>query len=130
SLHLQIEAMKLAFADVWAHVADIDHMKRVTVEHLLDDAYLASRAKRIDMKRTKEHATGLPRDGGTVYLTTADAGGMMFSYIQSNYQGFGSGVVVPGTGVSRQNRGYGFTLQSGHANEVGPRKRPFQTIIP
>jgi gamma-glutamyltranspeptidase/glutathione hydrolase len=111
-------------------VADIDHMKRVTVEHLLDEAYLESRAKKIDMKRTQEYATGLPRDGGTVYLTTADAGGMMFSYIQSNYQGFGSGVVVPGTGISMQNRGYGFTLKRGHPNEVGPRKRPFQTIIP
>ena len=130
SLHLQIEAMKVAFADVWSHVADLEHMKRVTVEHLLDDAYLESRAKRIDMKRTQEHPTGLPREGGTVYLTAADAGGMMFSYIQSNYQGFGSGVVVPGTGISLQNRGFGFTLKPGHPNEVGPRKRPFQTIIP
>jgi gamma-glutamyltranspeptidase/glutathione hydrolase len=129
SLHVQIEAMKLAFADVWSHVADLEHM-RVKPEELLEEAYLASRAQRIDMKRTQEHATGLPREGGTVYLTTGDASGMMLSYIQSNYQGFGSGVVVPGTGISMQNRGYGFTLRKGHANEVGPRKRPFQTIIP
>jgi gamma-glutamyltranspeptidase/glutathione hydrolase len=65
-----------------------------------------------------------------VYLTAADASGMMVSYIQSNYAGFGSGVVVNGTGISLQNRGYGFVLKPGHANQVGPRKRPFQTIIP
>jgi gamma-glutamyltranspeptidase/glutathione hydrolase len=129
SLHLQIEAMKLAFADVWTHVSDPATM-RLKPEELLDEGYLASRAKRIDMKRTQEHPTGLPREGGTVYLTAADAGGMMFSYIQSNYQGFGSGVVVPGTGISLQNRGFGFTLKPGHPNEVGPRKRPFHTIIP
>jgi gamma-glutamyltranspeptidase/glutathione hydrolase len=129
SFHLQIEAMKLAFADVWAHVSDLDTMK-LDLAELLDDGYLASRAKKIDMKRTQEHATGLPRDGGTVYLTTADAGGMMLSFIQSNYQGFGSGIVVPGTGISMQNRGFGFTLKPGHANQVGPRKRPYHTIIP
>jgi gamma-glutamyltranspeptidase/glutathione hydrolase len=65
-----------------------------------------------------------------VYLTTADASGMMVSYIQSNYQGFGSGVVVPGTGISLQNRGIGLVLTEGHVNQVGPRKRPFHTIIP
>jgi gamma-glutamyltranspeptidase/glutathione hydrolase len=65
-----------------------------------------------------------------VYLTTADADGMMVSYIQSNYQGFGSGVVVPGTGISLQNRAIGFVLADGHVNQVGPRKRPFHTIIP
>jgi gamma-glutamyltranspeptidase/glutathione hydrolase len=129
SLHLQLEAMKLAFADVWAHVSDIETMN-FEVAELLDESHLAARAKQIDMKRTQEHKPGLLRDGGTVYLTTADAGGMMLSYIQSNYQGFGSGVVVPGTGISLQNRGYGFTLERGHANEVGPRKRPFHTIIP
>ena len=129
SLHLQIEAMKLAFADVWAHVSDADTM-RITPEQMLDDAYLAQRAKAIDMKRTQEHASGIPQGGGTVYLTTADEKGMMLSYIQSNYMGFGSGIVVPGTGISLQNRGAGFSLQRGHPNEVGPRKRPFQTIIP
>jgi gamma-glutamyltranspeptidase/glutathione hydrolase len=102
----------------------------VTVQQMLDDAYLASRAKRIDMKRTQEHEPGLPRQGGTVYLTAADEKGMMLSFIQSNYMGFGSGVVVPGTGISLQNRGAGFTLKPGHPNQVGPRKRPFQTIIP
>jgi gamma-glutamyltranspeptidase/glutathione hydrolase len=129
SIHLQIEAMKLAFADVWANVADPAFVK-VTPAEMLDDAYLAGRAKLIDMKRARDHKPGLPRDGGTVYLTTADASGMMLSFIQSNYKGFGSGIVVPGTGISMQNRGAGFSLKPGHPNQVGPRKRPFQTIIP
>ncbi len=129
SLHLQIEAMKLAFADVWANVADPAAMK-VTPAQMLDAGYLAARAKLIDMKRAQEHAAGIPRAGGTVYLTAADEKGMMLSFIQSNYMGFGSGIVVPGTGISLQNRGAGFSLKPGHPNEVGPRKRPFQTIIP
>ena len=74
--------------------------------------------------------SGIPDDHGTVYLTVADAGGMMVSFIQSNYQGFGSGVVVPGTGISLQNRGQGFTLEKGHPNQVDGRKRPYHTIIP
>jgi gamma-glutamyltranspeptidase/glutathione hydrolase len=82
------------------------------------------------MTRAKDPGHGdLPR-GGTVYLTAADQSGMMVSFIQSNFKGFGSGVVVPGTGISLQNRGWGFKLIKGHANEVGPRKRPFHTIIP
>ena len=129
SLHLQIEAMKLAFADAWRHVADPRFMQ-VKPEELLDRDYLAGRAKLIDLKRAQAPATGFPKDGGTVYLTTADESGMMVSFIQSNYQGFGSGVVVPGTGISLQNRGAGFSLKPGHPNQVGPRKRPYQTIIP
>jgi gamma-glutamyltranspeptidase / glutathione hydrolase len=129
SLHLQIEAMKLAFADTWRNAADPAAMQ-VTNAQMLDPAYLASRAKSIDMKRAQEHEAGVPRDGGTIYLTTADERGMMLSYIQSNYMGFGSGVVVPGTGISLQNRGAGFNLKAGHPNQVGPRKRPFHTIIP
>jgi len=73
---------------------------------------------------------GTPKDGGTIYLGTADASGMMVSLIQSNYTGFGSGVVVPGTGIALQNRGTGFVTTKGHPNEVGPNKRPFHTIIP
>jgi len=129
SYHLQIEAMKLAFADTWRNVTDPAAMQ-VTPADMLEPGYLAERAKAIDMKRTGEHKAGIPRDGGTVYLTTADERGMMFSYIQSNYMGFGSGVVVPGTGISLQNRGAGFSLKAGHPNQVGPRKRPFNTIIP
>jgi gamma-glutamyltranspeptidase/glutathione hydrolase len=103
---------------------------RVKPAQLLDPAFLEQRAKSIDMKHTREHKAGIPAGGGTVYLTTADEKGMMLSFIQSNYMGFGSGIVVPGTGISMQNRGAGFTLERGHANEVGPRKRPFHTIIP
>ena len=129
SLHLQIEAMKLAFADTWRNVTDPAAMQ-VTPAQMLDPAYLARRAKSIDMKRAQEHQAGIPSDGGTVYLAAADERGMMLSFIQSNYMGFGSGVVVPGTGISLQNRGAGFSLKPGHPNQVGPRKRPFHTIIP
>ena len=129
SLHVQIEAMKLAFADIYEYVSDPATM-RVKPSEMLDREYLKRRAKLIDMKKAQDPEFGTPPSGGTVYLTAADASGMMVSYIQSNYQGFGSGIVVPGTGISMQNRGYGFSLRPGHANEVGPRKRPFQTIIP
>jgi gamma-glutamyltranspeptidase/glutathione hydrolase len=128
SLHLQIEAMKLAFADARRYVADIDHMLEVRCEHLLDKEYLKARAKRIDMKRAQDFGHGRPPQSGTVYLTAADASGMMVSYIQSNYMGFGSGVVVDG--ISLQNRGATFVLEEGHPNRVAPRKRPYQTIIP
>jgi gamma-glutamyltranspeptidase/glutathione hydrolase len=129
SYHLQLEAMKLAFADTWRNAADPAAMK-VTTAEMLDEGYLAQRAKLIDMKRAGKPGPGIPRDGGTVYLTTADEKGMMLSFIQSNYKGFGSGVVVPGTGISLQNRGAGFVLTPGPPNQVGPRKRPFHTIIP
>jgi len=129
SVHLQIEAVKLAFADAQAYVADIDHMP-FAPKQMLDRAYLASRAKLIDIKKAQPFAAGTPPKGGTVYLTAADASGMMVSLIQSNFMGFGSGVVVPGTGISLQNRGATFVLQAGHPNRVGPKKRPYQTIIP
>jgi gamma-glutamyltranspeptidase/glutathione hydrolase len=103
---------------------------RVAPEQLLDPDYLASRARLIDMKRAQDFGAGSPPKGGTVYLTAADAGGMMVSMIQSNFMGFGSGVVVPGTGISLQNRGSGFVLAPGHPNQVAPGKRPFHTIIP
>ncbi len=128
SVHLQIEAVKLAFADAQAYVADVEHMP-VHPEHLLDQEYLRQRAKLIDQARAKPASAGTPR-GGTVYLTAADASGVMVSMIQSNYMGFGSGVVVPGTGISLQNRGADFTVVQGHPNQVGPNKRPYHTIIP
>jgi len=129
SVHLQMEATKLAFADAYRYVSDPATMEFDAAKLLADD-YLASRARAIDRARAKDHPAGEPRAGGTVYLTTADENGMMVSYIQSNYMGFGSGIVVPGTGISMQNRGHGFSLEPGHPNEVGPGKRPFQTIIP
>jgi gamma-glutamyltranspeptidase/glutathione hydrolase len=127
--HMQIEAMKLAFADVYRYVADARSMK-LSVAEMLDPSYLAQRAKLIDMGRAQDFKAGNPVKGGTIYLTAADESGMMVSFIQSNYMGFGSGLVVPGYGVSLQNRGHGFTLETGHANQVAPGKRPFHTIIP
>ena len=130
ALHLQIEAMKLALRDAESYVADAAFMTRVSAQDLLDDEYLKSRAAEIDLDKATNFGSGAPRHGGTVYLTAADASGMMVSFIQSNYMGFGSGVVVPGTGVSLQNRGAGFSLDPEHQNFVGPNKRPFHTIIP
>ncbi|MFN2643797.1 MAG: gamma-glutamyltransferase family protein [Burkholderiales bacterium] len=127
SVHLQIEAIKLAFADAWRYVGDIDHMQ-VKPHALLERDYLKSRAKLIDAKRAQHFGAGAPAKGGTVYLTAADANGMMVSFIQSNYMGFGSGVVVDG--ISLQNRAATFVLEPGHANCVAPKKRPYQTIIP
>jgi gamma-glutamyltranspeptidase/glutathione hydrolase len=129
SVHLQIEAVKLAFADARRYIADPAAMD-VKATWLLDPGYLKERAKLINMKRAQDFGHGTPPRGGTIYLTAADAQGMMVSLIQSNFMGFGSGVVVPGTGISLQNRGFGFVLQPGHPNCVGPRKRPYHTIIP
>jgi gamma-glutamyltranspeptidase / glutathione hydrolase len=129
SQHLQIEAMKLAFADIYRYVADPRSME-VTPAEMLDDAYLASRAKLIDMSKAQEPGFGMPKAGGTIYLTAADENGMMISFIQSNYMGFGSGVVVPGAGISLQNRGYGFSMNPNSPNVVAAGKRPFHTIIP
>ena len=131
--HLQIEAMKLAFADVYRYVAEPASMQ-VSVEQMLDPAYLAARARLIDPQRAQDFQAGSPQDrqrqGGTIYLTAADEQGMMVSFIQSNYLGFGSGVVVPEFGLSLQNRGHGFSLDPASANCVAPGKRPFHTIIP
>ncbi|SFH85064.1 gamma-glutamyltransferase family protein [Albimonas pacifica] len=130
AVHLMIEAMKLALRDAEEYVADLGHMTSVGVEDLLAPGYLATRAAMVDPGRAQDFGAGAPKAGGTVYLTAADASGMMISFIQSNYMGFGSGVVPEGTGVSLQNRGCGFSLAPGSQNRVGPRKRPFHTIIP
>ena len=129
SQHLQIEAMKLAFADVYHHVAESSSMA-VTHLQMLDDDYLASRAKLIDVKKAQNFGVGNHVKGGTIYLTAADESGMMVSFIQSNYMGFGSGCVEPEFGISLQNRGHGFNLDLTSANVVAPGKRPFHTIIP
>lgn len=128
SVHLQIEAVKLAFADAQAYVSDIEHMP-VGPQRLLGEEYLQQRAALIDRNRARPASAGTP-GGGTVYLTAADATGMMVSMIQSNYMGFGSGVVVPGTGISLHNRGANFVATQGHPNRVGPGKRPYHTILP
>lgn len=129
STHLCIEAMKAAFADAHAFVSDPATME-VAPHALLDADYLAQRARAIDPSRAQRFAPGAPPRGGTVYLAAADASGRMVSLIQSNYMGFGSGVVVPGTGISLQNRAHGFALAEGHPNQVAGGKRPFHTIIP
>jgi len=129
SIHLQIEAMKLAFADLYRYVGDPESMD-IFPRSLIATSYLQTRAGLIDRKKSGTPVFGLPPKSGTVYLTAADESGMMVSFIQSNYMGFGSGVVVPGTGISLQNRGNCFRFQQGHPNSVGPRKRPFHTIIP
>ncbi|VWX57152.1 Gamma-glutamyltranspeptidase [Burkholderiales bacterium 8X] len=129
SQHLQIEAMKLAFADTYRYVSDPSSMD-VSPVQMLDAGYLASRAKLIDLKKATDFKAGNPVKGGTIYLTAADESGMMVSFIQSNYMGFGSGCVEPDFGISLQNRGYGFSLDEKSPNVVEPRKRPFHTIIP
>ncbi|HJV81951.1 gamma-glutamyltransferase family protein [Noviherbaspirillum sp.] len=130
SHHLMIEAMKLAFADTYRWIADSHAMTKVSALDMLNDAYLSERAKMIDMRHATDFKHGTPPKGGTVYLSVADEQGMMVSFIQSNYMGFGSGAVVPETGISLQNRGYGFSLDPKHPNCVAPGKRPFHTIIP
>ncbi|SCL66907.1 gamma-glutamyltransferase family protein [Micromonospora chersina] len=126
-LHWQIEAVKLGFADAHAHVADPERAEVPTA--LLDRGYAAAR-RALVTGRAGDPVAGEPERGGTVYLCTADAGGMMVSLIQSTYLAFGSHVVVPGHGFALQNRGLGFRLDRHHPNVVGPAKRPFHTIIP
>ncbi|MDJ0731655.1 MAG: gamma-glutamyltransferase family protein [Crocosphaera sp.] len=127
SFHYQIEAMKLAFADVYAYVSDADYMK-VSNRNLLDKDYIKQRQELINYQAIPLAKPGIPQ-GGTVYLCTADSD-LMVSFIQSNYDSFGSGILIPETGISLHNRGSAFTLEKGHPNEIEANKRPFHTIIP
>lgn len=124
--HWQIEAMKLAFEAVYNHVADADWMQ-VTIAELLQKEYAAQQRQRMGDQAITVH-TESPT-ANTVYLATADQD-LMVSFIQSNYAGFGSGVLIPETGIALQNRGVGFSLNPQHPNCVAPNKRPFHTIIP
>lgn len=126
--HKQIEAMKLAFADGKKYIADPSKM-RVRVEDLLADAYADQRRQFIG-DTALQPEPGQPPKGGTVYLAAADGEGNMVSFIQSNYMGFGSGLVVPGTGIALHNRGHNFTLDPNHDNCLEPGKKPYHTIIP
>lgn len=128
SLHLQIEAMRLAFADAFVHIGDPQHVS-VPVRGLLDPVYLADRRSLIG-EQAGRFPPGLPRHGGTVLLCAADESGQMISLIQSNFHGFGSGVVIPHWGIAMQNRASGFVLRDGHPNQLRPGARPFHTIIP
>lgn len=129
SLHLQIEAMKLAFADAYRYISDPAYLE-FDLKFFLEEEYLKERVSLIDLNKAQDFKHGVPKHGDTVYLTAADSNGMMVSYIQSNFWSFGSGIVVPDTGISFQNRGNGFVLEKGHPNQVGPNKRPFHTIMP
>jgi gamma-glutamyltranspeptidase/glutathione hydrolase len=128
-LHFGIEALKLGAADVREHVADPSAMRKTAAE-LLDPARLDAMARTISRDRVNVPAPPSMHRGATVYLTAADASGMMVSFIQSNYHGFGSGVVVPGTGIALNNRGSCFVTDPKHPNCIAPSKRPLNTIIP
>ena len=130
-LHHLIEAKKLAYADLDRFVGDADHLAMPAAE-LLSDAFIAQRRGLINASRASERMDPGPlrTKSETVYLTTADAEGNMVSFINSVYDYFGSGVVVPGTGFVLHNRGAGFTLTQGLPNTVAPGKRPFHTLIP
>jgi gamma-glutamyltranspeptidase/glutathione hydrolase len=132
-LHLLTEAKKLAFADRARYYAD-PAFHPAPVAGLISDDYADAQRKRINPERAQVVvAPGTPPsldEGDTIYLTTADASGMMVSLIQSNYRGMGSGMTPPGLGFIFQNRGEQFSLKAGHPNEYAPGKRPFHTIIP
>ncbi len=128
NMHRQIEAMKLAFVDGLHYITEESAMA-VSSTQLLANHYAKQRAGLISDEAQK-HCPGDPASSGTVYLATADAEGNMVSFIQSNYMGFGSGIVVPGTGIALQNRGHTFSLDASHANYLRPGKRTYHTIIP
>lgn len=127
-IHKQIEAIKMGFADAKRYVADQKH-SRVPVAELLSDGYADARRKLIS-NEAQDFQAGDPYSGGTVYLCTADGEGNMVSYIQSNYMGFGSAVVIPETGIALNNRAHCFSLDPEHPNALMPGKRPYNTIIP
>jgi gamma-glutamyltranspeptidase/glutathione hydrolase len=127
--HLAIEAIKLGFRVAHREVADPRFM-RLPASELLGDARIAELAAMLDPSKAQDFQHGPPNPGGTILLCAADAQGRMASLIQSNYEGWGSGIVVPGTGIAMHNRGANFTLEAGHPNQVGGGKRPYHTIIP
>jgi len=129
-LHKKMEAMKLAYADLARYVADPKFAK-VPTEGLISKQYAAERAKLIDPNKARcDYPPGTPPRSDTTYLSTVDRDGNIVSWIQSNYEHFGSGVVVHGMGFPLQDRGALFVLEPGHPNVLAGRKRPFHTIIP
>jgi len=128
-IHKQLEALKQAFIDGQTYVADARSMKKVKVEYLLSDAYAQKRCSEIgEIALTPKPVN--PDCGGTVYMCAVDGEGNMISYIQSNYKGFGSGIVIPGYGISLNDRACGFELNSDSDNCLAPGKKPYHTIIP
>jgi gamma-glutamyltranspeptidase/glutathione hydrolase len=130
-LHHLIEAKKLAYADLDRFVGDAEHLD-MPAEEMLTDRFIAERRSHLSPSRAQVRVDPGPllTQSETIYLTAADAEGNMVSLINSNYDYFGSGIVVPGTGFALQNRGAGFTLTQGLPNTVAPGKRPFHTLIP
>jgi gamma-glutamyltranspeptidase/glutathione hydrolase len=128
-IHLQIESMKIGFADAAAHVADPEHIDESLSQCLSPDR-LDQLAASVDVKNAADRSGDVPKWSSTVYLCVADATGRAVSFIQSNYEGFGSGIVIPGTGIAMQNRGAGFVDAPGHPNDLAGGKRPYHTIIP
>jgi len=130
-LHHLIEAKKLAYADLGRYVGDADHLT-VPISRLLADDFIAERRSHIDEKKAQTVVEPGPArtSSETVYLTVADKDGNMVSFINSNFDEFGSGVVVPGTGFALHDRGAGFSMDPGLPNTVAPGKRPFHTLIP
>ncbi len=128
TVHKQLEAMKLGFTDGKTYIADSRHMK-TEVEFLLSDEYATKRSKEIGETALMPKPIDV-NCGGTIYLATADEEGNMVSFIQSNYKGFGSGIVVPGYGIALNNRGNCFSLDSAADNYLEPDKKPYHTIIP
>ncbi|MCM3360922.1 gamma-glutamyltransferase family protein [Niallia sp. MER TA 168] len=126
--HKHIEAMKLAFTDGKAFITEEKEMPH-TVSELLSEEYAALRREIIGEHAVTPEPLSPPK-GGTVYLAAADEEGNMISYIQSNYMGFGSGIVIPETGIGLQNRGHDFSLDPTHPNALKPGKRTYHTIIP
>ncbi len=127
-LHYAIESLKLAFTDALEHITDNTYMN-YSPDDFLTDLYAKERLSKITDKATLPTAAK-PHKGGTVYLATADRDGNMVSFIQSNYMGFGSGIVIPNTGIALQNRGHNFSMDKSHVNALAPNKRSYHTIIP
>ena len=130
-LHHLIEAKKLAYADLERFVGDAEHLD-IPAEEMLTDEFIAERRSHLNPARAQVRVDPGPlrTQSETIYLTAADAEGNMVSFINSNYDAFGSGIVVPGTGFALHNRGAGFTLTPGLPNTVAPGRRPFHTLIP
>ena len=128
-VHYQIEALKLAFTDTKKYVSDINYMK-TSIDEMLSKKYAEKRASLINKNKALEPINHIFSSGDTVYLAASDSFGNMVSYIQSNYTAFGSGIVIPETGIALQNRGANFSLDPSSDNFIAPHKKPYHTIIP